>query len=263
MMNEAPKYTTQLQAGLGLVPETLKLLSVWESGMMGQDLLKATLAYGTFPTMAARRLRNIIIEAFCPRYLVDGGAPARLLKAVAGTLHKEEVKSLCLLFTCRANPILADFIRQVYWPCYAAGGNALSKKDSLSFVIQAVSDERTTSRWSESTVIRVSRYLLGACADFGLLGAMKGAARSIRTFRITPPVASFLAHDLHFRGMGGNALLRSTDWGIFGLEADDALGELKRLSLRGELIVQSAGGMTHISWKYKSMEELTDGLTQG
>ena len=51
-MTGAPKYATQLQAGLGLVPETLKLLTAWEPGMGGQGLLKAALASGDFPTMA-------------------------------------------------------------------------------------------------------------------------------------------------------------------------------------------------------------------
>jgi len=262
-MTAAPKYTTQLQAGLGLVPETLKLLTAWMPGMSGQDLLKAALASGDFPTLAARRLRNIIIEAFCPRFLVDGTAPAMLLKSISAKLTKEDFRLLCFLYTCRANPVLADFVRQVYWPRYSAGGNSVSKADSLAFVSSAVSDGRTTTRWSEATIIRVARYLLGVCADFGLLGAMKANARSIVTFRITPTVASVVAHDLHFKGVGDNALLRSPDWGIFGLEPEDALGELKRLSLRGELIVQSAGGVTQVAWKYKSMEELADGIAKG
>ena len=84
-MTDAPKYTTQLQAGLGLVPETLKLLAIWEPGMTGPDLLKAALASGEFPNVTARRLRNVIIEAFCPRYLVDDAAPARLLKALSAS----------------------------------------------------------------------------------------------------------------------------------------------------------------------------------
>ena len=262
-MTGARKYTTQLQAGLGLVPETLKLLHAWDPGMSGQDLLKAALASGDFPTMAARRLRNIIIEAFCPRYLIDGGLPARLLKAISGGICREDFRALCFVFTCRANPILGDFVHEVYWHQYAAGGNSVSKEDSLNYVTSAVSNGRTTTRWSEATVIRIARYLLGACADFGLLGPMKANARSITTFRITPIVASVLAHDLHFKGLSDNALLRNPDWGLFGLESDDALGELKRLSLRGELIVQSAGGLTQVSWKYKSMEELADGIAKG
>lgn len=262
-MNKGPKYTTQLQAGLGIVPETLKLLAVWEPNMTGNDLVKTALATGDFPSMTARRLRNLILEAFRPRYLVDSAMPARLLKAVSGTIPREDFRSLCFLFTCRANIVLADFVREVYWPAYSSGGRSISKWDSLRFVSSAVSDGRTTSRWSESTVIRVARYLLGACADFGLLGPMKGGARPLSTFRITPNVASVLAHDLHFRGIGDNALLRNADWTLFGLEPEDALGELKRLSLRGELIVQSAGGITQVSWKHQSMEELADVLSEG
>jgi hypothetical protein len=262
-MNTAPKYTTQLQAGLGLVRETTKLLEIWQPGMIGQDLLKAALTSGHFPTMSARRLRNIIIEAFCPRYLVEGSEPAGLLKSLAGLLPKGEMRSLFFLYTCRANPILGDFVRQVYWARYAAGGDVVSKEDVLTFILSAVANGKTTSRWSESTIIRMGRYLLGACADFGLLGAMKAEARSISTFRITPIVASILAHDLHFRGLGDNAIVRSEDWALFGLETEDVVGELKRLSLRGELIVQSAGSVTHVAWKYKSMEDLANGLAQG
>jgi hypothetical protein len=47
------------------------------------------------------------------------------------------------------------------------------------------------------------------------------------------------------------------------LEADDVLGELRRLSLRRELIVQSAGGVTQVSWRFKSMKELADGIAKG
>lgn len=126
-MNIRAKYTTQLQAGLGLVPETQKLLAVWRDGMSGQELLKAALASGEFPTLAARRLRNIIIEAFCPRYLVENAEPAKLLKSIQSQITREEFRSLCFIFTSRANTILADFVLEVYWPRYAAGGVSVFK----------------------------------------------------------------------------------------------------------------------------------------
>jgi hypothetical protein len=259
-MTPARNYTTQLQAGLGLIPETLKLLAIWTPGMTGNELFKAALASGEFPIVAARRLRNIVLEAFSPRYLVDDATPARLLKMLAVKLPRDDFRPLCFIFTCRANMILADFVRQVYWGRFSAGASSVSRDDSLQFVEAAVSDGKTGTRWSETTIIRVASYLLGACEDFGLLGSSRGSSRPINNFRLTLNVASILAHDLHFRGMGDNALLRSDDWQLFGLEADGALSELRRLSLRGELVVQSAGGITHIAWKYKSMEELANGL---
>ncbi len=262
-MTVKARYTTQLQAGLGLVPETKKLLMIWEPGMGGQDLLRVALASGEFPSVTARRLRNIVMEGFRPRFLVEDAAPARLLRPLARSLARDDFRSVCFLYTCRANLILRDFVRQVYWPHYSAGRGDISREESLKFVSLAVSRGRTTTRWSETTITRVGAYLLGACADFGLLGPIKRGVRPINGIQISPTVASILAYDLHFRGLGDNAMLKSADWGLFGLDAGDALCELKRLSLRGSLIVQSAGRAAHVSWKFKSMKELAGGIARG
>lgn len=249
-------YTTKLQAGLGLIAETEKLLSLWEPGMDAHALLKRALVSGEFPSITARRLRNIVLEGFAPRYFRENEEPVSTLKSMRGVLSELDRKLLYFLFTCRANPVLADFVQDLYWPQYSAGGTSLSKIDALAFVEDAVAEGRTTTTWSKSTKMRVSSYLLGACADFGLLGNMEAGARKIEAFRPTSFVTNFLAHDLHFRGLGDNAVLRHEDWRLLGLGPDDALAELKQIALRGEVIVQSAAGLVQISWKHKNMREL-------
>ncbi len=62
-------YTTQLQAGLGLVNETKTFLELWSPGMSANQLYQVALESGRFPTVTARRLRNIVVECFAPRYL--------------------------------------------------------------------------------------------------------------------------------------------------------------------------------------------------
>ena len=52
------------------------------------------------------------------------------------------------------------------------------------------------------------------------------------------------------------------DWQLFGLAREDVLEEIKRLSLKGLLIVQAAGDVVRISWKNQNMETLCDVLTQ-
>ncbi len=231
--------------------------------MDGQALLRAGLASGQFPNMTGRRLRNVIIEAFAPRYLVDEALPARLLKSLNGLVPQGDLKQLLFIYTCRANRILADFVREVYWERYAAGSSSVSKAETREFIEQAVANGTTTTPWSESTIVRIGRYLMGACADFELLGPMRSDARPITPFRPSPTTTSFLAHDLHFKGIGDNALLAHEDWRLFGLLPEDVLAELKRLALRGEMIVQAAGTVAQISWKAKNMEELANGLTHG
>ena len=256
-------YTTQLQAGLGLINETKALLELWSSGMSANQLHQVALESGRFPAITARRLRNIIAECFAPRYLVADGSPARYLKLLSRTLSTPELSQLLFLFTSRANPIFGDFVRQVYWARYAGGYTQLTNDDARSFVERAIDDGKTSKRWSETTVRRVSAYLTGCCADYGLLESGSRSSRRILPFRISYTAAAYLAYEMHFAGVGDNALLNQADWQLFGLAREDVLEEIKQLSLKGLLIVQAAGEVIRISWKQKDMEAFCDVLAQG
>lgn len=255
-------YTSQLGAGLGLVNETKTLLDLWSPGISANQLHQVALDSGRFPNVTARRLRNIVVECFAPRYLVADGAPAAHLKLLSAALSTAELTQLMLVFTCRANPILGDFIRQVYWARYEGGYTQISNDDARVFVERAIDDGLTTKRWSESMVQNVSGYLTGCCADYGMLERGRRTSRRILPFRISPVVMAYLAYELHFSGIGDNALLTHEDWQLFGLAREDVLEEIKRLSLKGLLIVQAAGDVIRISWKQQDMEALCDVLTQ-
>ena len=257
-----PPYTTQLQAGLGLVEETRTLLDLWVPGMAAPGLCQAALHSGQFPGVTARRLRNIVVECFAPRYLVDEGRPAVLLKRLHRSLDLASLQQLMLVYTCRANPILADFIRTVYWPAYAAGAAVVDNEGARRFVERAIDDGRTARRWSPTTLRRVAGYLTGCCADFGLLEGGARTRRRIQRIRLSPRVVSLLAHDLHFHGVGDNALLGHPDWALFGLDRQDVLEEFRRLSLRNAWIVQAAGDTASIGWLHKTMESVCDVVAQ-
>lgn len=262
-MVDAKPYTTQLQAGLGLVDETKMLLDLWSPGMSANQLHQLALESGRFPTVTARRLRNIVVECFAPRYLVSHGAPAAHLKRLSTAASTAELTQLMLIFTSRANPILGDFVRNVYWVRYAGGYTQITNDDARTFVERGIDDGKTNARWSETTVRRVSAYLTGCCADYGMLERGSRSSRRILPFCISPLVAAYLAHELHFSGVGDYALLSHEDWQLFGLGREDVLEEIKRLSLKGLLIVQAAGDLIRISWRQQDMEALCDVLTQG
>jgi len=256
-------YTTQLQAGLGLVNETKTLLDLWMPGLTANQLYQVALESGRFPNVTARRLRNIVVECFAPRYLVSGGTAAAHLKRLSAKLSTPDLTQLLLIFTTRANPILGDFVRQVYWGRYAGGYTQVTNDDARAFVERGIDDGKTVKRWSETTVRRVSAYLTGCCADYGMLERGLRSSRRILPFRISASVAAYLAYEQHFAGVGDNALLTHEDWQLFGLAREDVLEEIKRLSLKGLLIVQAAGDVIRISWKQQDMEALCDVLTQG
>lgn len=246
-----------------MVSETYLLLDLWREGMSGPDLYRAALESGHFSTLSARRLYDLITVGFAQRYLIEGGAPAKLLQAISNTFSKYEFQQVLLIYTCRIHTILADFTRQVYWNAYLAGRDTLGNEESRAFVVAAIRDAKTTTPWSPSMVRRVASYLTGCCADFGMLEEGDRIVRRILPFRAESRVSALLAYDLHFRGLADNAMLSHPDWALFGMERDDVLDEIKRLALKGLLIVQSAGGVTRISWPHKTMEELADVLAHG
>jgi hypothetical protein len=257
-----PTYTTQLSAGPSIIDETRILLDLWEEGVSAADLFQRALDSGRFPNMAARRIRNLVIWAFAPRFLDGDPSPAAVLKRLRDRLPGRELEQLQFLYTCRSNPILADFVREVYWSAYTAGRDTVSNKEAARFIVRANQDGKTETSWSDSVVERMAGYLTRACADFGLLEKGIRRERRIVPYRLELRVAAVLAHDLHFAGLGDNRLVSDPDWQLFGLEPVDAVNELKRLALKDLFVVQSAAGTTKISWRYATMEELADVIAE-
>lgn len=257
-------YTTQLQAGLGMVAETLALLRVWEPGMIPSRLAERAVQAGVFSRATARRTRNLATEMFAPRYLAQEGLAAERLKyLVAHQASPEAISQICFLYTARAQRIFADFITDVFWPRYHAGAGTLSRKDAEAFVRRAMDAGRMKARWAESTIKRVSGYLLGCCSDFGLLAAANQSERTIQRFRIRRDVALYLAYDLKFAGAGSNGVVHSPDWQLFGLNPQEVVALLKDVGQDGHFLIQSSGEMVDIAWRYPSMKECLNAITQG
>lgn len=252
-------YTSRLGAGLGLIEETDALLDLWQPEMSGRELYLKALDSGAFPSMSARRLEDVVMEGFGARYLVDEGLPASTLKQVRTLMSAVEFRQLLLIYTARSHGILFDFITEVYWPTYAAGKTEIERSDSVRFVERSNQDGKTTTRWSESTVRRVSSYLIGCCVDFGLLESTRSKmVFEITSCEIKSRPALLLSYGLHFSGLGDNAILNHRDWQLFGLEASDVIHLLQSLSRDGHFVVQAAGGVVNISWNYVDMQGVID-----
>jgi hypothetical protein len=254
-------YTTQLGAGLGLVEETKVLLSIYEPGMTVVQLYDLALSSGRFPMVSARRLRNIIAECFAPRYLKTDVAVQ--LKALAETTPSIVLNQFFLIFTSLANIVLLDFIIEVYWGRYASGRDTISLDDAKDFISHAVNEGKTKTHWSDAMMKRVSSYLIGACADYGLVSPNRSSVRQIKSIRLHEHTLFFFSYWLHFNGLGDNRIVNHEIWKLFGLEAIDVREELIRIAKQGWLIVQAAGDVTRISWKYENIEEVIDVITEG
>jgi hypothetical protein len=261
-MSATREYNTALCKGQGMLPETIRLLQVWEPGMSATQLAEKVRSQGLIPKATAQRVSDIVSRAFAPRYLDNNGQAAGWLRSlVQRGLSLDRLSQLFLLYTAREHLILYDFIREVYWPRYSAASKFLFREDSVNFIKSAQAGGRIKTRWTEGNNVRIGRYLLAALSDFKLIGEPQGDRRPILPFTPLASTVIYLAHELHFAGVGDGQIINHTDWEVFGLSSSDVLNQLRRLSGQGRFIVQ-AGDIVRISWSCKTMEECLDVITQ-
>ena len=141
-------------------------------------LSQKALQSGLFPLVTARRLHNVVGECFAPRFLRSPGV-ASGLKRLAASLPKQEFNQLLFLHTARANLVFADFVRDVYWARLRRGAGLADARGCTRLCLEC-RPRRTHARirWSDTTIKRVASYVLGCCADYGLLAhATRGPRR--------------------------------------------------------------------------------------
>lgn len=259
-----PTYTTGLAKGQGLIPETLAILNVWQPDMSTSELVSEVLSKGVLSKATALRTKDLVNRAFAGRYLVDEGLPALCLKRLlSNAVPLSQASQIFLIYTARANLILHDFIRDVYWQKYASGATHMKREDALEFLESAVNQGCIAARWSPAMNVKVARYILGCLEDFQLLAKIRRGEREILPFMISPLTSLYLSHELHFSGQSDTSLMHHRDWGLFGLEPRDVVQELERASYGGHFIVQYSGEILRIAWKYKTMEECLNGIAAG
>ena len=245
-----------------MVPETLELLELWEPGMTVVELKARVRGVGALGKATQVRVEDLVGRGFAQRYLIDDSKPARWLRhLLLSRAPRGLLRQLTLIYTARANLILHDFIREVFWLKYSSQAGEVTKQDARDFIDKAVSRGALEKRWSDSIVERVTRYLLGTLADFEMIASNRYSQRQVRPLFILPETIVFLAYELHFAGTDDQEIVRHRDWGLFGLLPADVISSLEKAATQGHIFIQHSGSLVRVEWKYQTMEEVLDALT--
>lgn len=257
------EYTILLQKGLGMIDETIILLRIWQPGMTNQQLVDLALEQGSLCRSTEYRVKDIITRVFSKRFIKKDNIPAKNLKKLIDLEYPlNELKQLFMLYTCREDDTLYDFVQEIYWPKYYSGSEFITKHDSLTFLNEAAMKGYMKNNWSETQTGRIASGLLGCLTDFRLLGKNRAGKRAIVPTQISPKNVVFISHEFHFSGFSDTSILENPDWGLFGLKKIDVLRELENASYNGHFIIQYSGELLRINWKYESMEDCIRAISQ-
>jgi len=263
MNDRASTYSTELIKVSGLISESIELLRIWTPGMRSSQLRDAALREGTLAKESSDRVWVIARYGFGLRYLGEGQRPARLLKRlVERGAPVALLRQLFSVYTARINGLFADVAGDYYWELNARGAHELTSEILEKFIRSKFGSDKVPQQWSDGGTKRVASGLLKTLVDFGYAAQGRDITRSMTPPRILPETVSFIAYEARERGIPDASVATDRAYSLFGLSPRTALEELLRLSGQNGLIVQSAGDLVRISYKYETMEDFLDALVK-
>jgi hypothetical protein len=267
LTTEAPRadtphavYTQALGKGRALIPEMRLLLQAWQPGESESSLAERVLQQDVLGKSTARRVLDVV-HVFSRRLLQPIDTAARHLKPLTLPSAPRQVFSdLLFYYTARQDALLWDFTIRRYWPAVREGRLTLANRDVAELLWEAEQDGRIARPWSSEIKRDMAGRVLGTLSDFGLLEAYRPATRRVALFRAADGTVFYLATLLHAQGCPDGLLADGPAWQLFGLEPHDVWQRLELLAGDGWLVVQHAGQVAHITWRYSDPAEVIGAL---
>jgi hypothetical protein len=194
--------------------------------------------------------------------MVPDTQPALRLKSLLNAGKSRMVSDLLLLYSARQDDALRDVIVDVYWPVVREGQLTITPRQVVGFLRHAEANGRMSEPWSEQVRLKVARGLLGALVGFGMMREIARGRRETIGFHPCDGAIVYLAYDLHSRGLTDAAIVAHRDWRVFGLDESGVRIALDRIMPIGWGVIQAAGSVVRISWKYDAMEDVVDALAR-
>jgi hypothetical protein len=195
------------------------------------------------------RIADILNRIFVPRF-VQGPIPnAWLLLRPLEELDVSlaTVRPLYFWFTALAEPLMWDFCTEFLCARRSSGLLSVEVADAVSWL------EGKQLGWSEVVNIKVTRALLAALRDFGVLEGrihkrLTNQSISIQSF-------AYLAFCLHAQGAAARTLLSRADWRLWAMSPPDVERMLFECHQMGLLEYHAAGSTISLAFPASTPEE--------
>ncbi len=203
------------------------------------------------PLNKATRARagDVLNRIFVPRF-VEG--PIRNAWRLLRPLEDLEappslVRPVYFWLTALAEPLVYDFCIEYLSNLRANGLRAVNVSEAAAWI------ESKGCGWSEVVTIKVTRAILAALRDFGVL---EGRARKqIATPPLPLPSFAYIGFCLHQSGVAGRSILYHRDWKLFLLAPGDVEHLLFEAHQQRLLEYHAAGSLVNLSFPACTWEE--------
>jgi hypothetical protein len=255
-------YTQALSKGGSLLTETGILVQAWHPDEPHNAFAERVLREDLLGKATARRVLDIV-RVFTLRLLTPSDAPVRhLRRLIENNAPRQIFNDVVYYYTALQDDLLRDFILLCYWTAVREGRLTITNQDVRNLILEAEQDGRIRAPWSPVIKRDMAGRVLVTLTDFGLLRPLRRAKREIIPYRPADGTIVYMVYLLHENGITDASLAEHSVWALFGLQTDDVWNRLEILSGDGWFIIQRAGHVVRITWKYQSVEDVINALAR-
>jgi hypothetical protein len=238
------KLTSRIQKGGALLGDMRQLVCHW--GEKPANVAAGRFVKDILPKATQARANDTFIRAFQPRFLEGSPKNAWVLcAALEECLPSVEVASAFYYWiTARAESILYRYVTEELFQQARSGVNHVTSVDVASWIQRTTAED--DKAWSDVVNIKVSRAMLAALRDFGILtGSSKKSVGSIHL-----PLESFclVAFCLRKIVQDHQDLTDHPDWRLFLLSPKAVERLLLEAHQENWLHYQAAGAVTRLEF---------------
>jgi BrxA len=248
MPTPPPRYTSRIQKGGALFEEMRQLVLLWKDVPLRQN--KAGVIRVNPLNKATRaRVVDVLNRIFVPRFVEGPIRNGWKLLVPLEKLHVSPaiVRPIYFWLTALGEPLMYDLCTQYLSSRRVQGLLAINVNEAAAWI------EARGCGWSEVVTIKVTRALLAALRDFGLL---EGKARKHLASPPLPlPSFAYLSFCLYQSGVAVRNMLTHPDWKLFMLTPADVEHFLLESHQQRFLEYHAAGSVVSLSFPVSTAEE--------
>jgi hypothetical protein len=253
----AATYTARAIKSTALTEETRRLLRAWQPGLGAAELRRSARTEDLLGKATGSRADDIVQFSFAARYLADGDEPAATVKRLLDLRgFGPWFAQLGLLFAARNDVVLAEAITVFLSDVRQRQVASTSSRDFVAFLTRQEEAGRMAKAWSPSVKESVAQHVMHQLTDAGVLGTPRRGLRPLQAYRAGEVAIAFLACELHRKGVSDAALVAHPDWRIWQMPEDEVRAALERLGDLGLWMIQAAGEVVRISWRWSRWDEV-------
>ena len=173
------KYTSKILKTTAQLDDTKTLLAYWDEEIGIKDNFAKIRDQNILGKSSRSRIEDEL-RIFRQRYFFDPEVSSALSYFVKNNVPNEMLHPILFYFSAKADTLLYDTTTDILDSFTKQGRKFITVDETKQEIQKFVDDGKTTTRWSESTILRVARHLLATLRDFGMLdGEMKKKISSI------------------------------------------------------------------------------------